>query len=158
MHTLTTYTLRRDDTQALLTVQTREQQQGGEWNVGAVGEWLGRITENGKQVTFTPDVHPGRADGPTLSCKRTTLKAAAAVAVRTPTGGADECGDEGRRVPAKTRAIEALHCSADPHDWSQIALAPAPGIEWLHVNDDCSMQGGGWRLIAPSFAIAKIRK
>jgi len=38
-----------------------------------------------------------------------------------------------------------------------VAFAPAPGVEWLYVNDDCVMQGGGFRWIAKDGAIASER-
>jgi hypothetical protein len=100
-----------------------------------------------------------------LRCERKTLAVARANAVRgrTPKLRGEECGDTGRWVPGTTNRMQVLLCADnppanEPNEWEKLAFAAAPGIEWLHVNDDCIIQGGGWRAVAADSAIAKLRE
>lgn len=100
-----------------------------------------------------------------LTCRpdRLTVHRAGANLVRTP-NFRDECGDTGVWRPPATQTVNILTCvasdpSLDPQQrherdlghWGQfggttVDLAPAPGVEALSVNDDCILQGGGYRL------------
>jgi hypothetical protein len=97
-------------------------------------------------------------DFSTQTCKRTKLDVAAATAVRVPVPRVTECGNQGMWLPNKTKKVDALLCTHDPDDPNQIGLAAAPGIEWLYVNDDCVMQGGGWRSIPKDGSVMRARK
>lgn len=176
-----TFTLRRHDRAVLLTVQ----KQSGEatpvpgkgpnssgvvrsWTVESTTRYLGTAKDN---VLSLIDVD--KPSTLTLTCKNHQAAIARAGAVRKkgvpPKGGCE--GEVGRFVPSATTRAELLYCySAEPMsgapddgDWNgygddmHIALAPAPGVEWLYVNDDCSMQGGGFRWIAKDGAIANAR-
>jgi hypothetical protein len=95
-----------------------------------------------------------------LECKREKLDVAAATAVRKPhprTGKYKEpcSGDPGRWVPPKTTKLDVLSCKLDGFD-VPMPFAAAPGVEYVHVNDDCDQQGGGYR-IATDGAVAPVR-
>ena len=81
-------------------------------------------------------------------------------AKRTPMGGAkykQPCsGDPGKFAPAATKKVEVLSCKHPDFDAPMI-FGRAPGIEYLHVNDDCNMQGGGYRAIAADGSVAPVR-
>ena len=83
--------------------------------------------------------------------KRIEVAAAKAVRVASPDRAADyECGDKGVWLPAGTAAVETLACipagqSVDTDDDDELVFAPGPGLEWVFQNDDCVLQGGGFR-------------
>jgi len=66
----------------------------------------------------------------------------------------DECGNRGVWRPRATRTVAVLSCAASDRDLDHygqfgstaMAFAPAPGVESLYINDDCIVQGGGYRL------------
>jgi hypothetical protein len=162
-----TFTLQHEGREALVTVEQRHAKTGlgdlmaePSWSEASVKQFLGTFTEQGDVVSIDAACGAEKLD---LRCKRTTVAAAAANAVRgrTPSMRGEECGDPGRWVPGATRRIAVLHCipfdEPIPEEWEKLAFAEAPGIEWLHVNDDCVIQGGGWRVVAADGAIAKIR-
>ena len=180
--TVVTFTLRRHDHAALLVV---EKQSGkrivrpganrrddfviGNWTVVSTTRYLGTATDAGV-LALTDLDKPATLQ---LTCKNRRMVVAGPDAVRRPgvppRGGCE--GETGRWVPAKTTRAELLYCySAEPasgapedSDWNaygdymHVAFAPAPGVEWLYVNDDCIMQGGGFRWIAKDGAIASER-
>ncbi|HEY5920390.1 MAG TPA: hypothetical protein VIV11_01910 [Kofleriaceae bacterium] len=137
------------------------------WSEPELQQYIGTIKEDGDVVTIAVEGN----DKIDWKCKRTKVAAARADAVRgrTPGSGGEECGDTGRWVPATTKQVPVIRCipfaEPKPNDpdgagevWEKLAFAEDPGIEWLHVNDDCVIQGGGWRLVAPDRAIAKVRE
>jgi hypothetical protein len=89
----------------------------------------------------------------TLSCKKATIAVASHDAVRVRDENFDgECGNRGRWAPQAVHDVEALRCRyAD----DTLAFVDAPGVEELEVNDDCVMQGRGFRAIAEDGAIAR---
>jgi hypothetical protein len=165
-----TFTLQRDGKDALVTVEMRHgvRARGDllgeptEWKQVWVKKFLGTAEEQGDVVTVAVVNGHESID---LRCERTKLAAARANAVRgrTPKLRGEECGDTGRWVPGTTTRMQVLLCvdnppANEPDEWEKLAFAEAPGIEWLHVNDDCIIQGGGWRAVAADGAIAKLRE
>lgn len=166
---LETFTLRRAGTRACLTmdVQHAETSRGfrvvGAWKPASTIEYRGTATESGTTVALDL-AHDATALHLTCMPARERVAAATAIRVRHAYARYKECGDPGRWEPAATTTVEILKCELpegfqEPHGWSipYLAFAPSPGIEWLHVNDDCSMQGGGFRRIAADGAIAGFR-
>lgn len=168
--TLTTWTLRRDGGQALLTIDeqvsaTRMSEDLGPWSAPTTRTFLGAAKTERTKTTFT------LSDGTetrTLVCSPSAVSAAGATAVRRPgrrKPGQEECGDQGTWAPARRHLVNVLRCrdaaeddtddgeSGDP----DLRFARAPGIEFLYVNDDCSMQGGGWRDIPKDGSVAPPR-
>ena len=176
VHTHETFTLRRDRTAALLTIVVQEDRSSGgvlgnvgSWSTVATTQYVGTAVERAGGVIIAVANANEQIE---LRCTRTRLRAARADAVREPAPlrhGGEDCGDEGRWVPAGTRPVDAIRClpaegrSIAPDDDStwpnadHLALAPAPGIEWLYVNDDCT-QGGGWRRVPADGSIARGRR
>jgi hypothetical protein len=118
---------------------------------------LGTITTNGatSTITFNDDDEP-------LVCTPGKVRVAGATAGRAGDRSKEpDCGFRGRWVPATLRTIEVLRCNLlddpDVDHAEEYAFAPAPGIEFLYINDDCDMQGGGYRAIAKDGAIAPPR-
>jgi hypothetical protein len=161
-----TFTLRRDDGRAVLEVATQKAISSklvniDGWKPPTVRTYHGTAIEAAGTVTL--DLADG-SDTLHLVCKPAKQKVAPSDAVRKPGPRRGEaCGDQGRWVPGTTSSVDVLRCDADdkhagkygnsPH----LAFAPAPGIEWTYVNDDCSMQGGGWRLVPADGSIARFR-
>ncbi len=94
-----------------------------------------------------------------LHCESRAVAVAGAHAKRVASPGrpADAgCGDLGMWEPAATTRIDALVCTPtlqpvdDADDDERFVFGAAPGIEWAFENDDCVLQGGGLRRIAPS--------
>lgn len=170
---LETYTLQRDhDGHALLTVEIRRAPRplsdGAEpanWTLVSSSKHAGTIDEQGNVVRIAV-ASGGRAFD--LTCKRATVAAARADAVRgrTPKWRGDDCEDPGRWVPAQTQPVDVIRCipyderADDPsHEaWDKLAFAAAPGIESVYVHDDCVLRGGGWRLVPADGSIAKLRE
>ena len=170
----TTYTLQHAGEQAILTVEVREPTAFGPgkgpdreptaWQTTKRTEYVGTVSDAAGVLTLA--VAHG-AETLSWRCTPRHVKAASATAVRGRTPGIEGCGgDEGRWVPARTTPVQLLACEVLPIDeysswdsgWSRIGLAPAPGIEWLFVNDHCVIQGGGWRRVGSDGAIAGIRQ
>jgi hypothetical protein len=165
--TLTTFTLRRHTTRAMLTVDEQVARHPG---LKSIGPWSARSTK--LYVGTVEQRHPSvrlvlahGSDTLDLTCKPGTLAVAGATAVRRPNPtkpGQEECGDRGRWVPGATRKLEALRCELVPQDedpdrGERYAFVPAPGIEFLYVNDDCVIQGGGYRAIPKDGSIGAVR-
>lgn len=160
-HTHTTHTLRRHGLQAMLTIETRSStgmtMHPTPWVTQPVRTFVGTAEDKAKVVTLSLTNVADPSDTLAMRCKRTTIAAARPTAVRGPSPGADECGDEGRWSPATTRRVTVLRCDLGD-DSAELAFAPSPGIEWLFVNDDC-LQGGGWRQAPADRSIQmKVRK
>jgi hypothetical protein len=180
--TLVTYTLRRHGTAALLTVETRDGERAippgprlldrytiGAWTLASTVRYLGSTARDGALSLATLD---GR-ETLQLTCKPHRVAVARADAVRRkgvpPKGGCE--GEVGRFVPGASTRATVLYCFSAPpldgtpgdSDWNgyqddiHLALAPEPGIEWLYVNDDCDMQGGGFRWIPKDGSVGKER-
>jgi hypothetical protein len=66
-------------------------------------------------------------------------------------------------VPARTGKVEALRCGVSETDdptadrMEEMAFTAEPGVEFLAINDDCIMQGGGCRRIARDGSVANVR-
>lgn len=110
---------------------------------------VGKVLEMKSFDAATPDaLH-------TWSCHDATLDVAVAKAVRVRKDPDLECGDTGAFSPATTEKVQVLLCTDE--DEVRYAFAEGPGVEWLYVNDDCVMQGGGFRRIADDLSIAAPR-
>ena len=152
---LETWTLRHTGERGMVLVE-RMAPDGDAWKPASTTLYLGSATDDGKTLTLTL---AAATDKLALACKREKLAIAAATAVRKPhkKGKYKECGgDPGRWVPDKTKSIEVLQCKHPDFD-APMPFAPAPGVEYLLVNDDCLMQGGGYRAIGNDAAIAPVR-
>ncbi len=134
----------------------------GPFEAPAIRRYLGTATTTGTVTTFA------LADGDAnlvFACATGEVRVASATAVRKP-GRRSECGDRGVWTPAPTQRVVALRCGIDespvdpsfpPDRREEMAFVAAPGIEFLFVNDDCVMQGGGYRFIAANGEVAAIR-
>jgi hypothetical protein len=166
--TLATWTLQRDGNQAVLTVD-RQTASGmdstiGPWSAKQTRRYVGTFETSRQRLRFTLADGAERLE---LVCSRSVAIAAGAAAVRKPgrhRAGTEECGDRGGWSPARTRQVHVLRCRQpddEPEDRDtdrvDLRLAAAPGIEYLYVNDDCIMQGGGWRVLAVDGAVAPVR-
>lgn len=159
-----TFTLQRVGGQALITHEVRVPQRWMRehglnsrvlaWRLESSTQYLGTIDEKIKiaAANGTQQLE--------LSCKKTKVAAARPDAVRgrTPKFIDEECGDTGRWVPGSTKQVSVILCEEDADSWDKLAFAPAPGVEWVHVNDDCVIQGGGWRQVAKDLAIKHPRQ
>jgi hypothetical protein len=169
--TLDTFTLQHDQGRMLFTVEGRRAPKttadGDEpegWQLVGTSKHTGTIVESDDLVRLS---FPSGGRQFDMTCKRTTVAAARADAVRAPTPNwrRDHCEDRGRWVPAGTQPVDVIRCI--PFDDSgsglyggySLALAAAPGIESLYVIDDGCMGGrGGWRLMPSDGSIAKTRQ
>ncbi|MBL0213546.1 MAG: hypothetical protein IPQ07_06675 [Myxococcales bacterium] len=163
VHTLAT--LQRADGRAMLTLEAATAPTS--FRDGAIGPWsartltrryLGAATESAGVTTL--ELSDGTTPW-TLTCKLTKVAVARAVAVRKRDPKLGGCeGDQGHWVPGQTSRAQVLVCG-DPADEMEpgyaFVAAPAPPIEWVYVNDDCSMQGGGYRAIPADGSIAPFR-
>ena len=170
-HTLAIHRLHQRGDRAALVVEQREATSSDPFadridgfTTKSFRIYVGTVATRGRTQTFALADGADKLD---LPCKHTTIAVAAAGAIREPSSsgpaGGEECGDRGRFRPPGTKRIEVLSClpiakdDLDPDRREQLAFAPEPGIEFLFVNDDCSMQGGGYRAIAPGGAVASVR-
>jgi hypothetical protein len=151
---LETWTLRHAGDRGMVLVE-RMAADGERWKPASTSMYLGSAADDGKTLTLTL---AAGTDKLALACTRERLPIAAATAVRKPhkKGKYKECGDPGRWVPDKTTSIDVLQCK-HPDFEAPMPFAAAPGVEYLYVNDDCQMQGGGYRAIAKDAAIAPVR-
>ena len=162
---LTFATLNRVDDRAMLTLEV--QTAVTHLRDDALDPWTAKAVSRrytGAEVTAAGVTTFNLFDGTdhlTLACKPTKVAVAKATAVRKRDPKKESCtGDQGHWVPAPTMKANALVCG-DPGD----ELAPgyaftapdAPAIEWVYVNDDCVMQGGGYRAIAADGSFAPFR-
>jgi hypothetical protein len=164
-----TYRLQTAGGQALITVEEREgsgfvgkgpMSEPTVWNLVSTIQYLGTATTVGTKTLIKVSGPAGTLD---WECKTQRIAIAKANAVRGRTPGLGGCeGDTGRWVPGTTTSTSALVCNQFPGeeyagDWDQLAFTPAPGVEWLFVNDDCVIQGGGWRAVPTDGAIGRVR-
>lgn len=169
-HQLATYTLRRHDGRALLTLETKTAGSGGD-GLGSIGPWsreptktyVGTVEGSGTALKLVLRQGSETLEMPCIAGK---LAVAAAGAVRRPLlPSTNRCTDRGRWVPAATKQVDALRCSPfskdeqslEPDRKERFVFAAEPGVEFLYVDDDCTMEGGGYRAIAKDGAIAKPR-
>jgi hypothetical protein len=151
---LETWTLRALADRGMVSVERMTPGENATWLPGTQSLYLGTATDDGKTLTLAL---AAGTDKLSLTCTRDKLEVAAANAVRKPSAKKkSECGDTGAWSPAKTKSLAVLSCKDARYDAPMI-FGPAPGIEYLFVNDDCVMQGGGYRQIAPDGAIAPVR-
>jgi hypothetical protein len=181
---LTTYTLRRSGTQATLEEidavlnhgnQLAPDTYGKGWVESAPKLYAGPVVERGGGA-FDLELTAG-GEELALVCKPAKVEAAAANATRTRSSKDMECGDRGAWRPGNLVAVDVIACRARPEgdepppptdpdelSWhreeikkSTLMFAAPPGLEYLYVNDDCRIQGGDLRLVAPNKAIAEVR-
>jgi hypothetical protein len=168
--TVETFTLQRVGDDALLTVESVRAENNGDkigtWVKLSLVQYLGTATTEGDVITIKVSNKPLSQD---LTCKKEKIEVAAATAVRgrDPTWAGQECGDPGRWEPPATSKVEVLHCVPtpapsdsgpdEPAATDHLGFAPGPGVEWLYVNDDCVIQGGGWRKVGAKSSIAAVR-
>ena len=163
--TLRTRTLQRFEDQALLTVATQLSESDtsqpvlGPFDSPRIRRYLGRAKAQGDWVSFT--LSDGE-ESVTLECTMGEVKVARATAVRTRAGRGQCAGDRGRWLPGSTTRVRALRCgryepAPDLDREEDMAFTAAPGIEFLFVNDDCVMQGGGYRFIPEDGSVGAIR-
>ena len=153
---LETWTLRTAGDRGVVQVERMAHGDGDTWTLASTSLYLGTATDDGKTLTLAL---AAGTDKLALACTREKLPVAAATAVRKPhpKGKYKECGgDPGRWSPDKTKSIAVLQCKHPAFD-APMPFAPAPGVEYLLVNDDCQMQGGGYRAIGAGAAIAPVR-
>lgn len=149
-----TWTLRTHGDRGMVRVERMRPGDNGTWIPNTQTLYLGTATDDGKTLTVTL---ASATDKLSLTCTRDKLDVAAANAVRRPSAkNKQECGDTGAWSPAKTKSVGVLSCK-DPRYDAPMMFGAAPGIEYLYVNDDCVMQGGGYRQIAADGAIAPVR-
>lgn len=169
--TLVTHRLQRAANQALLTVETRSSENNGATlpvsieplGPPTVRRFAGTWTSTGAVTTF--ELSDG-TESRKLVCEQGRVQVAAATAVRKREGRGGCEGDRGQWTPRATKRVEALRCGInhDPPDpayrpdrFEEQAFVPAPGVEFLFVNDDCVMQGGGYRFIPADGSVYAVR-
>ncbi len=168
--TLTTRTLQRFEDQALLTVLEQTVNNSSEmtpthlkpFGAPTIRRFVGSVTTKGKRTTF---YLADAGEKVTLECEMGNVNAAAATAVRASSRKGGCNGDRGHWVPSTMKRVEALRCGIEreaasidsPDRREEMAFAASPGIEFLFVNDDCVMQGGGYRFVPPDSAVGPIR-
>lgn len=123
---------------------------------------LGDRWTTGKTTRFTLEEGGEKI---VLECAMGPVQVAAATAVRA-RSRQSECGDRGKWQPLATKRVEALRCGIDdspiepmfpPDRREEMAFTAAPGIEFLFVNDDCVIQGGGYRFVPGGGGVGPIR-
>ncbi len=149
-----------------MTVTRAETDAGGDPATARLTGWQDRAPRRFTGAA-TPDGAALRLElredgGPVVWRWRCTVApqdVAPADAVRVPTVTVEECGDEGA-WSRPTATVSALVCAAiapEPEQvYGELPFGAEPGLEYLHVNDDC-FQGGGLRRIAADGALANIR-
>jgi hypothetical protein len=157
---LTTFTLSFDGVRASLRTQPQTlkgSETGTEWLSDPEETFVGTlIRADANSMTIDLAVKEGTMS---LQCSRSSVQVARANAVRIPNPKfTDECGDEGIWFPAKTTKKSGWKCESEGPLWLGLFLADPPGIEHLFVNDDCAMQGGGYRLVESSGKVFPVRR
>lgn len=159
-HRLETWTLRHHADRGMVHVVRAEGRGPGAGEVTPAGTttYVGSLATAGKTLTFTLAAGNNKL---ALECKAEKLDVAGAAAVRKPhprTGKYKEpcSGDPGRFVPPATKKVDVLSCK-HPDFEAPMMFGAGPGVEYLHVNDDCDQQGGGYRAIGNDGALAPVR-
>jgi hypothetical protein len=171
-NTVVTRTLQRSESEALLTVETsitRNEMGPLRESLGPLGtptvrRFAGTVKTEGKLSIF--ELEDG-GEAMRLECEMGVLRVAGATAVRERVGLGGCNGDRGRWIPDATKRVPALRCGIDrdppdpnyePDRREQMAFVASPGIEFLWVNDDCSMQGGGYRFVPTDRSVHPFRR
>ncbi len=152
--------LQRLDTRALLTLEVRELplrldgKEPGPWGTPTTTRYQGTLTNGQLELTIG-------SEAVSLACVEKTVAVAPAEAhrARNPKLGGCE-GDTGHWVPGATHKVKALVCgdpSSEIDPSFTFVAPPGPEIEWVYVNDDCVMQGGGYRDVPNDGTIASPR-
>jgi hypothetical protein len=89
-----------------------------------------------------------------LHCTQRPVEAARAGAGRVPSPDrhpGDRCDHRGAWDPAATSSVQAVVCDAgvadpDGDDDDRLVFADPPGLEYVSINDDCVLRGGGLRI------------
>ena len=146
---VTTYTLERTHDDAVLTID------------GKVFRGRAMDTvQHGLRLELAAD------DGTSYvaTCKRTKLAVGRADAVMVPDPEASECNSPTVWAPRATTKMTVYQCALPSDDGGDpviprvMYLAAGPGIEAVAVNDDCALQGTGFRRIAPDGKLRRIRR
>lgn len=166
--TLVTRTLQRFEDKGLLTVERQISKSStfepvvGPFEAPTIRRYLGTAVTTGKTTRFTLEEGGEKI---VLECAMGPVQVAAATAVRA-RSRQSECGDRGKWQPLATKRVEALRCGIDdspiepmfpPDRREEMAFTAAPGIEFLFVNDDCVIQGGGYRFVPGGGGVGPIR-
>jgi hypothetical protein len=142
-------------------------------------EWRGALATLSIEDDRDPAVRfPGRVEvaggaitvhltdrGPWARCTRDTLTVAEPTAMRVVLS--TMCDDIHDWQPKARTRMPVLRCELlgedamgpSDHNWesgADLVFARAPGIEWLHIDDEC-LKADGWRAIAADGAIAPPR-
>jgi hypothetical protein len=140
-----TFTLERRGAAATLTIQ--QDQKPAE-------RYTGRVEETGGTLTIHLK-YPSGASVPWVRCTPNTLRVSVATAKVVVYGRM--CPDEHGWEPEDEARVSVLDCklldkdAPEPADYRwktgrNLVFAPAPGIEWVHVEDEC-LKTDGWREI-----------
>lgn len=143
-----TWTLRRHGDHALVIVERRASAAA---TTTSTTRYIG--TGDGEKLTLAAG-----ANQLALTCKPGKLAIAGATAVRQrhPAGKFKPCQDPGRWAPDATKTIDVLNCF-HPDFAAPMVFAAAPGVEFVQVDDECEMKGGGYRAIGSDGALAPVR-
>jgi len=123
---------------------------------------FGPLTSRTLVGTFAKDTLVYVDDGKafSLTCVTKSVAVAGATAVRVREGKRGCEGDQGKWKPGATRKAKALVCgdmTSEMDPSFTFVAPPGPDIEYVWVNDDCSMQGGGYRDVPKDGSIAPVR-
>ena len=150
-----TFTLERRGAAATLTVQ--QDQKPAE-------RYTGRVEETGGTLTIHLK-YPSGASVPWVRCTPNTLRVSVATAKVVMYG--HPCLDEYGWEPEDEARVSVLDCklldkdAPEPADYRwktgrNLVFAPAPGIEWVHVEDEC-LKTDGWREIPADGSVVPAR-
>ncbi len=165
---LTTETLTFSGDHATLTINQKSAPSGAMLGETIAGPWvdtstkkLSGLVQNHQRGTVELTLRDG-SDALDLLCGRQEVRVAAATAVRIRSSDDSECGDQGTWEPAATTPVSAWVCHAKPTNPDDVSpveytFGEAPGIEFLFVNDDCIIQGGGLRRVPSDGSVSAIR-
>ena len=152
-------TLQRIGTRALLTLEVREVplrldgKPPDPFGPAATRQLLATYADS--KLSYTDGVDPVSLD---CAIKTVSVAGATAVRIREGKGGCE--GDRGKWSPRATRKAKALVCgemSSELDPSFTFVEPPGPELEWVWVNDDCSMQGGGYRDVPKDGSIVSPR-
>lgn len=156
---LETWTLRLVDDRAAIHVERATADGRGGWIPGAITDYAGAATVTPDRATLAL---AAPATTLALTCTHDKLAIAPATATRAPStpthkpgkrDGAACAHDPGKWIPTTTTTVAVWSCTA-PGFAAPMMFAPAPGVEYVAVDDGCALRGGGYRAIADDAAIA----
>jgi hypothetical protein len=151
-------TLQRVGDRALVTREIREaptRPGGGDLSWGPPTTLRHVGTFDDKRLSYVD-----RGQPVALDCATMTVVVAAATAVRRREGKAGCMGDRGKWVPGATHEVKVLVCGEMTKELAPrfvFVEPPAREIEYVWINDDCVMQGGGYRDVPLDGSIASPR-